>query len=80
MTFSPIYSGLAIYYPGIYLEGLRKTTKVLRIARVSTEIRTKYLPSISPERCRHSYGFCVRREAVIRTVVTLYGCESGLSH
>jgi hypothetical protein len=34
------------YYPGICLEGLRKTTKDIRIAGTPAEIRTGHLPEV----------------------------------
>jgi hypothetical protein len=33
------------YYPRTYLDGLRKTTKTLKIVYLSTDIRTKDLPN-----------------------------------
>jgi hypothetical protein len=47
------------YYPGIYLEGLRRITKMkLRIAGVPAEIRIKHLPNTSPERRRYVKPLC----------------------
>jgi hypothetical protein len=42
------------HYSGSYLEGLRKTTKNLRITWVSAEIRTEHLPNMNIGHCRYT--------------------------